>query len=381
MMMMMMILKQALCFVNALVTPLYLLLTVTAPLVLVLPLVRTLASHGKLRSTTSSKKDGSSTKTNTGRRRGEVAVPLYGYLQKLLESELLLMPKKYFRHFYYVGIIALLVVSALAVVGATREDEMDSSSRSRVQGNIPVLALVWTHLMRRCYECHFVHVWTHSKMHVAGYLLGLLHYSLLPFVVVTGYNDGFVCQENPGSYTYKMIQEISLHNSHVSNSLVLFLVLVCFWAQYQQHRHHQLLAQLRKTGSTGKTNNDRGSGLYNAEQEKTNARDYTLPTQGWFSRISCPHYLAEILIYICWAVLVELQWHDHHTGGMRITTATPVIELPKQLLLVLPRRHWLLFLWVLVNQCVAAMATHQWYLQNIPTYASLGRYAILPYLL
>lgn len=304
-------------------------------------------------------------------------LPLYWLsLKKLLESEIFLISKKYFRHFYYVGILALLTVISLAEVGATKEKEaatrMNNSSNS-FQDNIPLLALVWIHLMRRCYECHFVHVWTHSKMHVAGYLLGLLHYSLLPFVVVPVFNDGYVCQENPGSYTYQMIPSNNVTVSHMSNSLYLFLVLVCFWAQYQQHRHHKLLAQLRKTGSTRMTNTDGGP---KADQDNTKARDYALPTQGWFTIVSCPHYLAEILIYLCWAGLVELRLHGHHT---MITMATPVIELPKQLLA--PRRHWLLFLWVLVNQCVAAIATHQWYLQNIPTYATLRRYAILPYLL
>lgn len=67
-------------------------------------------------------------------------------------------------------------------------------------------------------------------------------------------------------------------------ALCLFL-----WASYHQHVCHRILANLRKAG--GK------------EEAK---ESYCRPNGDWFELVSCPHFFAEILIYV--SVLLCCVW-------------------------------------------------------------------------
>ena len=79
------------------------------------------------------------------------------------------IPKKWFLHFYVVGIVSSLVVAVVR----------NKSTR------LDVMPLILLQVSRRCYECLYVHAWrADSKMHVPAYVVGLLHYTLLPWNVV-----------------------------------------------------------------------------------------------------------------------------------------------------------------------------------------------------
>lgn len=78
---------------------------------------------------------------------------------------------------------------------------------------------------------------------------------------------------------------------------------------------------------------------------------YRIPRGGAFELVSCPHYLAEILIY---------------TGIAFILGKFSIIS-------------WLPLLWVMANLSLAAGLTHEWYLQKFKTYPR-KRKALFPYL-
>uniref|UniRef100_A0A7S0GX38 3-oxo-5-alpha-steroid 4-dehydrogenase C-terminal domain-containing protein n=1 Tax=Amorphochlora amoebiformis TaxID=1561963 RepID=A0A7S0GX38_9EUKA len=106
--------------------------------------------------------------------------------------------------------------------------------------------------------------------------------------------------------------------------ILLFLV-----GSYHQHKCHKILAQLRRGPE----------------------RRYGVPFGDWFQIVSCPHYLSEIIIYASFAVISE--------------TAT----------------QWVCVLWVASNLVITGLRTHHWYIKKFPGYQSLGRKAIIPFLI
>lgn len=97
---------------------------------------------------------------------------------------------------------------------------------------------------------------------------------------------------------------------------------------------HTLLKSRRRTGGGG------GSAVY------------AIPQGDWFRWVSCPHYAAEVIMYACLAAIL----------GARNTTGL------------------MLFVWVLVNQTVAALMSHFWYQDKFKDYPA-DRRAIFPKLL
>eukprot|EP01083_Nonionella_stella_P228928 810878_1 len=93
-------------------------------------------------------------------------------------------------------------------------------------------------------------------------------------------------------------------------------VLLNVYGQYQQNVHHRILAHCRQqsissSGSVSAsasetqnrkgTNEDAGDEMKNKNRAATSTSistvgNYSLPQGGWFEYISCPHYLAEIII-------------------------------------------------------------------------------------
>ncbi|OEL38183.1 Polyprenol reductase 1, partial [Dichanthelium oligosanthes] len=76
--------------------------------------------------------------------------------------------------------------------------------------------------------------------------------------------------------------------------------------------------------------------------EHKNSDEYVIPCGDWFSRLSCPHYLAELVIYF----------------GMLIASGGSDI--------------------LITNLSFAAVQTHKWYLQKFEDYPR-SRYAIIPF--
>ena len=162
-----------------------------------------------------------------------------------LNSEYLYVPKRYFTHFYVVGI---LMTSALSLFAST--------------SNL-VLLMFLAHLIRRLWECLYISHFGDSKMHIIGYICGLAHYIAAPITLTLTFvpRDVISVLMSPTSFV----------------TLGLFLV-----ANVEQHRIHRI--------------------LFIEKSKRLKVR--RIPTGFWFNYVTCPHYTSEILIYssLCVAV-------------------------------------------------------------------------------
>lgn len=225
------------------------------------------------------------------------------------------IPKRYFTHFYIVGIGSFVLF---------RYYFADTALEPLPWTQLSLLL----HLTRRLYECIRVHRFRPtSQMHIAGYLLGLGHYIILPVV--------FLGRQAP----------------HSKGNLFSLLCYVCnFWMQYEQHVHHQILANLRRRATEG------------------HSSTYSLPPhQRWFQWSLCPHYLAEILIYASWSMLLTQEKTVPFNQPLESTRWSNRSVLSSNLLLRLStQRHWFLFLWVSTNLTVSALNNRDWYRKRYP---------------
>ncbi|KAM8888215.1 polyprenal reductase isoform 2-T2 [Synchiropus picturatus] len=238
------------------------------------------------------------------------------------------VPKRWFWHFYFVSVVwngCLLVLtfhnqsypkwlsSLCNVLGSTPNANTHSLSTFLVQ------FLIWIHSLRRLLECLVVSVFSHGSMHMAQYLFGVGYYIILGLTVLS--SD----QQTKGGGPMPSL----LHWYHVIG-IVLFVV-----ASWLQHQCMVLLAGLR----TGK------SGLVETLAHK-------VPHGGLFDWVSCPHYLAELLIYTSFSIIY---------GGQSLTC-------------------WLVVLYVFFNQALAAQLCHELYITKYKYYPR-NRRAFIPFLL
>jgi 3-oxo-5-alpha-steroid 4-dehydrogenase 3 len=113
---------------------------------------------------------------------------------------------------------------------------------------------------------------------------------------------------------------------------LLGILLYCY-ASYQQHICHKILAQLRASPK---------------EQR------YFIPHGGLFELISCPHYFAELLIYMAFLLVL---------GDLTNLSM------------------WLILTFVVVNLTTSALETHRWYKQQFGDAFPKYRRAIIPFVL
>jgi hypothetical protein len=200
-------------------------------------------------------------------------------------------------------------------------------------------------------------------MHLAGYALGMGHYLVVPLVFW-----------NVQSMDSEATVTVKRNGDDTTVLGVLTVTNLCF--QYEQYKHHVILASLRKSSSAGDT----------AEASRTL---HTLPPKRrWFRWILCPHYLAEILIYLCFALMLEYHNGVSVADWSRTRKPTSALLMFKcdfggtglDELLVMGRRyrHWMLFLWVTSNLTVSSFNTHDWYETKLGMSCSDHRGALLP---
>ena len=359
-------LDKVVCVWDAVAVAGYVILTLLIYSSTVLPFLNDLAAHGKTRANVapSSKPHESSNKTF-----------IESFICWFNQSEAFLVKKKHFRQFYLVAILcftALLyiwIVQMQLLQPPTNEQNRTSFSQSQFVPPLPYdkvfsisSALLYLHFLRRFYECSYVHQWKEtSVMHIAGYLVGIIHYIWLPHAFVR-----IPCHQCWATLAPKYYPSVlfpaptsrwensALFPLGTQNTLPLYVcrvigVCLCLYGQYQQYRHHVLLANLRK-GPSSKTE----------DPDKKSSTTYSLPTDGWFQWITCPHYLAEILIYVSFTILLELEKPHGLYHGMR---------------------HVLVLIWVASNLTLSARINHQWYLKNLPPALIKGKKAIIPYIL
>uniref|UniRef100_A0A8C9F0N8 Polyprenal reductase n=1 Tax=Pavo cristatus TaxID=9049 RepID=A0A8C9F0N8_PAVCR len=111
-------------------------------------------------------------------------------------------------------------------------------------------------------------------------------------------------------------------------------IVMYVWASLHQHRCLVILANLRKSKS--------GEVL---------SLNHSIPFGDWFERVSCPHYFAELLIYISMAI----------TFGFHNVT------------------WWFVVMYVFFNQTLAAVLCHEFYQEKFTSYPK-HRKAFIPFI-
>jgi hypothetical protein len=268
--------------------------------------------------------------------------------------------KQCFVHFYILGLIAMATVSMVHADSTITLGHGGSQSTSTHAATMARLLLA-LHLCRRAYECLFVQQYDKqsSKMHIAGYALGMGHYLVLPLVFwdVVGTNGA----------------EDHVVEGMAFKRFMWLVVLAMFnlYFQYEQHQHHLILASLRSYKKQDDDNSQFGSS-HEASSPPRHVVHSLPPPRRWFRWILCPHYLAEILLYLSFALILEttkkenLQALALSSSNSNYCVILPVPTSTCQDIAALLRplqryRHWMLVMWVTANLTVSALNNYDWY--------------------
>lgn len=244
------------------------------------------------------------------------------------------VPQKWFAHFYAVGsvwaalVLWLLLSASPALPAPTKA----------VQALALSLALL--HLVRRWGETVLLMRYPPgSRMHGIAYLFGLSYYLVLPLTLLPGEAVRPVCLALPrwlihggGALAAPPLAAWASTLTPLRAAGVFVFVLGCGL----QYHSHLVLSRLAPRGSKS--------------QPSPAKPVYRIPKGGAFELVSCPHYLAEILIY-CGLLAA---------AGARQPAG------------------WLMLVWVASNLALAAGMTQRWYQHAFRTYPRARR-ALIPF--
>lgn len=250
--------------------------------------------------------------------------PAAHWLTDLLDVR---VPKRRFLHFYALGCAtcaSAVAVSARAggachalprLLGtAAAAEGAGAEADSRL-----CLALLLVHTARRLHECARIER-PSGEMHLLAYALGISYYSLLPAAALAGCAGGGR-PAGPASALWAAARRA-------------LAVSVYAWASLHQHRCHRILAELRAPLPVPRALGARAR--------------YRVPYGDWFAHVSCPHYLAELLLY---ASLLAAKPRDPTLGA--------------------------LLAWVVVGHAINARRAHGWYRAAFAHYPR-SRTALIP---
>ncbi|CAO3677046.1 unnamed protein product [Rhizopus stolonifer] len=236
----------------------------------------------------------------------------------------LTIPKHYFSHFYAVGLSFGLLCSAELyfkngfVIYILHQFNQPTGSRhlSRLQCQIG-LFLMNVHLARRIYESNKIEKPSkEATMHVSHYLAGIGFYGAM--VLGTWLE---------GASHFGVWSTTTVNKGHLSWTTLVALLLFSY-ASIHQYTCHRILASLRLTS----------------------AEKYSVPRGDWFEWITCPHYFADILIYLSLCILYQF----------------------KNTILLCG------LIWTITNLSITANQTHLWYLCRFSNPELKSRWRIIP---
>ncbi|XP_054458770.1 polyprenol reductase [Anoplopoma fimbria] len=244
------------------------------------------------------------------------------------------VPKRWFWHFYAISVGWNGFLLALYLNSIFQNQSFPSwltgildilTGAPNTDSQVPQLStllvqlLLCVHSLRRLLECLFVSIFSDGAINLVQYLFGVFYYIVLGLTVL--------CSDRLGKGTGTLLSQLDWF--HVAGT-TLFI-----WASLMQHQSTVLLAGLR-TGKTG----------------AVETLAHRMPEGGWFQLVSCPHYFAELLIYVSLSLAV---------GGLSLTW-------------------WLVVLYVLFNQALAAQLCHDFYISKYEAYPR-HRKAFIPFVL
>ncbi|KAI4320639.1 hypothetical protein MLD38_034097 [Melastoma candidum] len=208
-----------------------------------------------------------------------------------------------------------------------------------------LLLLMEIQVLRRLFESMLVFNYSPSaRMHITGYLIGVSYY--------LGALLSLFCNILPESFTYwtNIFSKMQPVEFNLRESVVPLIMLgwyqwigtsIFIWGWIHQHRWHKILGRgsFRKNGA--RSNKD------------------MIPYGDWFKIVSCPHCLAEIVIYV----------------GLFVASGASDVTV---FLLLIFVRVASGVRWPDANLTFAASETHRWYKRMFENYPP-NRYAIIPY--
>jgi len=314
--------------------------------VAVLPGLGFVSKHGKLQQhqAAGSSGTGGATSTKTDVDQTQASEGAAGTRTDALWRALteLTVPKAWFVHMYVFGLLVGLHIIAVNTsvvpseflfgvgvgVGAGAGHEggyvssLLGSCRFRTDSTATLcLALLNVQCLRRLWECYFINDFGASTMHVSGYLVGMLHYLLVPLSLALESGESENASAPASAFTVRLL---------LTRSPVVCAACVGFflasWVQYTCHAELAACGK-RAGGSSGTTHQNNKQ----TEKRGLQQKQYSFP-EGWaFDLVCCPHYTAEIVLYLCLSVIDQTR---------------PTVAL---------------FCWVLCNLCVVAQENMQWY--------------------
>mmetsp|Transcript_25190 Transcript_25190/g.44920 ORF Transcript_25190/g.44920 Transcript_25190/m.44920 type:complete len:305 (+) Transcript_25190:124-1038(+) len=230
------------------------------------------------------------------------------------------VPQRWFSHFYLVGLAWNTLLAAFYYL---------TPKETSFGANTHILLLLFElHLLRRAIESTRLSSFsTQARMHLLGYAAGLSYYVATPLTLgllpieTAGESDR---SEAPGGVSARHVMGVLLYT----------------FASYKQSEAHRVLANIRL----------RSTDPARLGSEQHLLLEYGIPQGGWFNLVSCPHYLAEILLYFGLLLV-------HGGRGPHV---------------------WLLLAWVISNLSIAAKANHAWYHSHFGRAYPATRWAMLP---
>lgn len=174
----------------------------------------------------------------------------FGMLKRLM------VPKQLFAVLYLYGFVVAVTVQVVVRINPYPSIFTAWEHRGLA------LTLWAMHLLRRLLECVYITNYGRSEMHIFGFIVGIAHYTMVPV--------SLFCVNS---------KDTAL--SATGRSLILFIAVLFFvLANFYQFKFHFILYRLKATCLS------RGG------------QPYALPEESCFKLVSCPHYTAEIAIYM-----------------------------------------------------------------------------------
>jgi 3-oxo-5-alpha-steroid 4-dehydrogenase 3 len=257
------------------------------------------------------------------------------------------VPKAWFLHFYLIGFLFALwcnleitillwkhkkgpIVSVLA-----HFDTPDFANTQPPIICLLTLCLITLHLGRRLYEVNIVERPSRqARMNISHYFIGIGFYGAMVFA---SWLEGAA---NLGVWDLSQQPMILFDSHHLVRPHVIIALALFVYASYHQYVCHRILANIRM----------------NTRPSTSSAQStiYRIPRGDWFEKVVCPHYLADILIYVSLCILNELRNLTLMAG----------------------------LLWTTINLSVTAGETERWYKKSFGSKYSntfaRGRWIVLP---